>query len=336
MKPILAIVPPLSPTYLWPLVLVTLLIGTFWAWRAKNAMPIFVVGGAALLLFLWSRLPNGVSLHSYGLFLVAGFFLSTYLASLEAKRRGLDPNIILDAAMPLLLVSILLCRILYFIIYPDQWRGLGEFVQIWNGGLSFHGAIVGALGTLAYFAWRYKVKFGTLCDIVSPGVFAGYAVGRIGCFMNGCCYGHPTDLPWAVQFPSEVDRSVLTPPCHPAQLYATFLGLAFFALIWSVRAKPQFNRFTGQLTLFFLALYAIERGIVEFFRKGATAPLAYGIEWLTLAQQVSLIALATIAALWILLLRRANRQEEVEDAMISVPPSVPPSASPPSSHVSAS
>lgn len=331
MKPILAVVPPLSATYLIPLVLVSLLVGTFWAWRTKNPMPVFVAGGAAAIFFAWSRLPQGVSLHSYGLFLVAGFFLSTYLASLEAKRRGLDPNIILDAAMPLLLVSILLCRILYFIIYPDQWRGIGEFVQIWNGGLSFHGAIVGALGTLAYFAWRYKVKFGTLCDIVSPGVFAGYAVGRIGCFMNGCCYGHPTNLPWAVPFPSEVDRSVLTPPCHPAQLYATFLGLAFFALIWSVRAKPQFNRFTGQLTLFFLGLYAIERGIVEFFRKGATAPLAFGIEWLTLAQLVSIIALVTIAAIWILLLRRANREEESENV---VP--VSPSAPSPSTHVSAS
>ncbi len=311
MRPILAVVPALPTSFLIPIAVVAFLLGGAASVRLKNAAPLVFAFGAAFLAALWSR--QSITLHSYGLFLVVGFFLSTYLACLEAKRRGYDPNIILDAAMPLLLVSIVLCRALYFLVYPDQWRGFGEFLQIWNGGLSFHGAIVGALGTLAYFSWSRKVPFGTLCDCVAPGMFLGYAVGRIGCFMNGCCYGHPTDLLWGFRFPDEVNRAILTPPSHPAQLYSTFLGLLLFAVMWSIRTKPAFNRFPGQLAVILLAFYAIERFIMEIFRSGATAPLAFGLEWLTRAQLASILGLMILVPLYLVLSRRSNPQSAIRN-----------------------
>ncbi len=300
MRPILAIIPALPAAFLLPIALVAFLAGAMAAFRLKSAAPLFFALGVAFLGYLWSR--QSITLHSYGLFLVVGFFLSTWLACLEAKRRGYDPNIILDAAMPLLLVSIALCRVLYFLVYPDQWRGFGEFLQIWNGGLSFHGAIVGALGTLAYFSWARKIPFGTLCDTISPGMFLGYGVGRVGCFMNGCCYGHASDLPWAVRFPEETNRALLTPPSHPAQLYSTFLALILFAVMWKVRDKPAFNRFPGQLAMLLLAFYAIERFIIEIFRSGATAPVAF--DWLTKAQLASVVGLVVLALLYGVLARR--------------------------------
>jgi phosphatidylglycerol:prolipoprotein diacylglycerol transferase len=249
----------------------------------------------------------GIKLHSYGFFLVIGFFLSTWLACLEAKRRGYDPNIILDAAMPLLIVSIVCCRILYFLVYPDQWRGFGEFFRIWNGGLSVHGGFIGVIATLSYFSWRRKVRFPILTDIIAPGMFLGYAVGRIGCLMNGCCYGYVCDLPWAIQFPDEHNREILTAPSHPAQLYSTLMGLAIFAFIWKVRTKASFNRFPGHLTLLMLAFYACERFIMEIFRSGATAPMAFGSSWLTQAQFVSVVALVIIALTYSVFLRRSMR-----------------------------
>ncbi len=300
MRPILAIIPALPAAFLIPIVLCAALVGALAAFRLKNAAPLMFALGVAFLSYLWSR--QSVTLHSYGLFLVVGFFLSTWLACLEAKRRGYDPNIILDAAMPLLLVSIALCRVLYFLVYPSQWRGFGEFLQIWNGGLSFHGAIIGALGTLLYFSYARKIPFGTLCDTISPGMFLGYGVGRIGCFMNGCCYGHTSDLPWAVIFPEETNRALLTPPSHPAQLYSTFLALILFGVMWSVRKKPAFNRFPGQLAMLLLAFYAVERFIIEIFRSGATAPLAF--DWLTKAQLASVIGLVVLAVLYGVLARR--------------------------------
>lgn len=304
MRPILAVIPALPAAFLLPIIALAFGLGGLAALRLKNAAPLVFAFGAAFMAWLWSR--QSVTLHSYGLFLVVGFFLSTWLACLEAKRRGYDPNIILDAAMPLLLVSILLCRVLYFLVYPDQWRGLGEFAQIWNGGLSFHGAIVGALGTLAYFSWSRKVPFGTLCDCVSPGMFLGYAVGRIGCFMNGCCYGHPSDWPWAVVFHDELNHAITTPPSHPAQLYSTFLGLLIFAVMWKIRTKPAFNRFAGQLAVILLMFYAIERFIMEIFRSGATAPVAFGLDWLTSAQLASILGLIVLVPLYIVMSRRSN------------------------------
>ena len=300
MRPTLAIIPALPPAFLLPIAIVAFLVGALAAFRLKNAAPLFFAAGVAFLGFLWSK--QSITLHSYGLFLVVGFFLSTWLACLEAKRRGYDPNIILDAAMPLLLISIVCCRVLYFLVYPSQWRGFGEFLQIWNGGLSFHGAIVGALGTLAYFSWARKIPFGTLCDTISPGMFLGYGIGRIGCFMNGCCYGHESHLPWAVRFPVETNRAMLTPPSHPAQLYSTFLALILFAVMWSVRNKPAFNRFPGQLAMLLLAFYAIERFIIEIFRSGATAPVAF--DWLTKAQFASVVGLVVLALLYGVLSRR--------------------------------
>lgn len=302
MRPTLAVVPALATQFLIPICLVAFLVAGAAAFRAKNASPLMFALGVGVLSHFWSR--GAITLHSYGLFLVLGFFLSVYLACVEAKRRGVDPNILLDMAMPLLLVSILCCRVLYFLIYPSQWQGIGAFFQIWNGGLSFHGAFIGAVSVIAYFCWSRKISFFRLADIIVPGALAGYAIGRIGCLLNGCCYGHVCELPWAVQFSMEGNRALLTPPSHPAQAYSTLLSLFLFAILWKMRLNPRWNRFPGQLTLIFFAFYGFERFVVEIFRNGATAPLAFGLQWLTTAQLVSVLAWPVIGALYFVLARR--------------------------------
>ena len=308
MRPILAVIPAFPTQFLLPAILVAVLFGLAISARLKTPAPLVFAAGLAFIVWLWSRQP--ITLHSYGFFLVIGFFLSVWLACLEARRRGYDPNIILDLSMPLLLVSIVLCRILYFLVYPSQWRGMGEFLQIWNGGLSFHGAIVGALAVIGYFSWKRGVKYGTLCDIIAPGIFAGYAIGRIGCFFNGCCYGFPTSVPWAVRFHIEGsnDPNAFTVPSHPAQLYSTLLSLCLFGLMMWARKQPKLTRFPGQLTIILLALYGFERAFVEFFRRGATAPLVPGMEWITRAQLASVLAWLVLAIAYLILSKRAQNQ----------------------------
>jgi phosphatidylglycerol:prolipoprotein diacylglycerol transferase len=238
---------------------------------------------------------------------VLGFFLSTWLACLEAKRRGYDPNIVLDFAMPLLLISILCCRVLYFLVYPEAWQGMGTVFSDLARRLELSRRLRRRLGTLGYFAWKRKVPFGTICDFVAPGMFLGYAIGRVGCFANGCCYGHPTDVLWACVFPVEGNRTLFTLPSHPAQLYSTLMGLGIFGVMWSIRGKPAFNRFPGQLSILLGAFYAVERFVMEIFRSGATAPVAFGWEWLTRAQFASVVALVVLGALWWALSRRSVR-----------------------------
>ncbi len=312
MRPILAVIPAFPSQFLIPTIIIAALLGLAVSARLKNAAPLVFAGGVAFIAWLWSR--QDITLHSYGFFLVIGFFLSVWLACLEARRRGYDPNIVLDLSMPLLLLSIALCRILYFLVYPSQWRGFGEFLQIWNGGLSFHGAIVGALVTIGYFAWKRGVSYGTLCDIIAPGIFAGYAVGRIGCFFNGCCYGFETSVPWAVRFHIEgnSDPNAFTNPSHPAQLYSTGLSLVLFGVMMWARKSPRFTRFPGQLTIILLALYGFERAFVEFFRRGATAPLVPGMEWITRAQLASVLAWIVLAVVYYVLSKRAARMRALQ------------------------
>jgi phosphatidylglycerol:prolipoprotein diacylglycerol transferase len=180
-------------------------------------------------------------------------------------------------------------------------------LRVWDGGLSFHGVFVGGFATIAFYAWKNKISFAALCDLIAPSVFLGYFFGRIGCFLNGCCYGHACDLPWAMRFPDEHHRGFLTPPSHPAQLYSAALALILFWAMQRAKLLPKFNQFSGQLTLLFLALYMVERAFMEYFRLGATAEPAFGIPWLSKGQFVSVVVLAIIALLWNAMTRRAHK-----------------------------
>lgn len=286
--------------------------------------PLFVAALLALLLWVWSR--NPIKLHSYGLMLMLGFALATWNACGAARRRGVDPNILLDMAMPLLVASIIMCRAVYIALDPGAFASFGEMLRVWDGGLSFHGALIAAPLVVAWHARRNGLGFGQLADIIAPSAFLGYAVGRVGCLLNGCCHGAACDLPWAMQFPDERHRGALTPPSHPTQLYSALLALGLFFVMQRAKVSPRFNQFSGQLTLLFFALYAIERAVVEIFRNGATASTVLGTTWLTQAQLVSLVGLAIVVALWIYRETRARGREPDShpDSRHSQPPTPDP------------
>lgn len=248
-----------------------------------------------------------IKLHSYGLLLVVGFFLATWNACREAERRGRKAELILDIALPLLLFSIIACRLLYVLLNRDQFHSFAEVLRVWDGGMSVHGAFFSALGVLGYFAWKRKIPFLELCDLIAPSVFLGYFFGRLGCLLNGCCYGYVCDLPWAMQFPDVARPGALTPPSHPAQLYSAIMALGLFFVMQRAKYLPVFNRFSGQLTLLFFGLYAVERAIMEYFRSGVTAELFLGLPWLTVTQVISIAGLLFVAVSWFLLSRRAEK-----------------------------
>jgi phosphatidylglycerol:prolipoprotein diacylglycerol transferase len=336
MLPILATIPPLPQTWFLPLCALVMLggVASLLMMRRQSATvpatvpdapgsmfaPLFVAAVICTMLYVWTR--NPIKLHSYGLMLIVGFLMATWLSCVEARRRGYDPNLILDLALPLLLVTIICCRLLYVALNHHQFSSPAEIIRLWDGGLSFHGAIVGAVIVLAYFGVRSGLGFWKLADVVAPSVFLGYAWGRLGCFLNGCCYGGPSDLPWATVFRTEEHRHILTPPSHPAQIYSALLALGLFAFMYRARLQPQWNRFAGQLTLLFLALYAVERFIIEVFRNGATAKTMFGLSWLTQAQFTSILGLIGIAALW---MWRA-RQSTLKPGESSLPTSLNPNS----------
>lgn len=270
---------------------------------ATAAMPFVFAVPLLGLLTLWTH--HAFKLHSYGVFLFAGFVFGTWTAYHEAKRRGLDSDLIIDMMTPMLLFSVIACRLLYVVLNRDQFHTLGDVVRLWDGGLSFHGALIGGPLVVAYFSWSRRIPFAAIADTISPSVFLGNVFGRIGCFMNGCCYGTVCTLPWGVHFDAAHDTSAAVLR-HPAQLYSAALSLILFFVLRRLRLTPSFQRFPGQTTLAFFGLYAVERAIMEVFRTGETARTVLGTTWLTQAQVVSIIGLCVVAGLWMVLSQRAR------------------------------
>ena len=240
-----------------------------------------------------------VPVRSYGLMMALAFVAGIALAARRGRQAGVRPEVIVDLGLISLLLGVAVARLTFVALDPALgWR---DFPYLWTGGLSFHGGMAGAIaGCWLYVRWR-RLDFWALADVVAPSVALGYAIARLGCFLNGCCYGLPAALPWACRFPDE-QRGGLTPPSHPTQLYASLGSLAMLGLLLILAPRL---RVRGQLFTAYLGLYGVLRFVVEIFRRGASAQVLWG--GLTLAQFVSLaLILGAGAAAWALE-RRAHR-----------------------------
>jgi len=204
------------------------------------------------------------ALHSYGVFVAMAFLSAMGLALREARRVGEDPEKILDLCFYVLVAAIAGSRILYVVVnWPTFEQDPVEIVRIWHGGLVFYGGFIGAFIAAWWYIRSKKLSFLKTADILAPSIAFGQFVGRIGCFCAGCCYGKPSNLPWAVVF---TDPESLAPrgiPLHPTQLYSSLNGLLIFALLVGLRRIKSFD---GQLFWSYVLLYAVTRSIIEIFR----------------------------------------------------------------------
>lgn len=143
-------------------------------------------------------------LHGFGLMLGVAFFAAIFLADWRARRSKLNPDWIYDLAFWVLVGSLTGARGLYVWQYWGKsihdWR---EVFAIWEGGIVLYGGVLGGLAAGLFRAYRLKIPILATCDAIAPSIALGLAIGRIGCFLNGCCYGDPCQLPWAVSFPNE-------------------------------------------------------------------------------------------------------------------------------------
>ena len=151
--------------------------------------------------------PEGLAIRGYGAMLVMAIALSTWIAARRARQMGVNPEVIFSLAFWMFAAGIAGARAFYIIQYWPQFRRetwgatLAEVVNIAQGGLVVYGALIGGALALVIYLRKYELPGLALCDLVAPSVALGLGLGRLGCFLNGCCYGGPTDLPWAVQFP---------------------------------------------------------------------------------------------------------------------------------------
>ncbi len=158
-----------------------------------------------------------------------------------------------------------------------------EIFKIWQGGMSFHGGLLGVLAAMAIFARLHRIPLVAMADIVSAAAPIGLFLGRIANFVNGELYGRPADVPWAMVFPSDPDAL----PRHPSQLYQAGLeGLMLFLVLYALVRLGALDR-TGLLSGTFLTGYALSRLAMEFFRQPDTY-LGFLVGGATMGQLLSL------------------------------------------------
>ncbi len=228
-----------------------------------------------------------VAVRWYGLMYVLAFVAFVVLGKLRA-RRGLSHGVTEAGVDDMLLYGVLGVilggRLGYVLFYKPAYYASHplEILQIWAGGMSFHGGFLGVLVAVWIFCAKRNLRWITTMDFVAPLVPLGLAAGRLGNFINGELPGRATDLAWGMWFP-QVDREPLAR--HPSQLYQFALeGLALFALLWWFSAKP---RPAGAVSGAFLAGYGLFRFLAEFARApdDFLGLLALGLsmgQWLSL------------------------------------------------------
>jgi len=272
------------------------------------------------------------TVHAYGLMIAIGFLIAVVMVQRDGKKVGIDPRAVSDMAFWLLVLGVGGSRLLHILMYPSQysWRDPIGWIAVWQGGLVYQGAPI----PVAIYGWfatrRRKINFWQMMDCTTPYVAVAHAVGRIGCFLNGCCYGKPTSLPWGVCFRRDpwdlaqpptgspafldhcqrfadvsVNHSHWSHPVHPTQLYSVVMLITLCLVLLYLRKK--WHPFPGFTLPLYFFLYSIGRFVIEFFR-GDHNPTVFGL--ISYQQMFSILA-AVGCTLFFLVLRQWARQKDV-------------------------
>jgi len=239
--------------------------------------------------------------------LAVAFLFGTWLALREARRLHLDEDKLVSVILVSLVAGVLGARMLYVLEHVSEFRReWGSVLALWQGGLTLYGGLVAGVFGGLLMARRLRLPMWVVADAVTPSLAIGGALGRVGCFLNGCCYGRPTRLPWGVSFPPDsfAGLDFGNARIHPSQLYFALAGLTLFAVVWALRrrASPP-----GTLFWTFLMLFALVRIPLDFTRayEPETAFVTLG-ERVIVESQLSSFAIVLFSLLMLLRLRRES------------------------------
>lgn len=200
-------------------------------------------------------------LYSWGFLLAVAVIIGTYLVMRRSDKYGYTADNVLDLAIYLVLGGLIGARLFFVFVYEPAYylQNPWKIIALWEGGMVFYGGFIGGFLAGLWYIKRKNWDFWPLADLFAPSLALGYGIVRIGCFLNGCCYGKPTSSKWGVIFP-ELDHLYR----YPTQIYSSLLGFALFAfLVWLQKRK----QFSGQVFLAFVLLYGIGRTVIESFRE---------------------------------------------------------------------
>lgn len=224
-----------------------------------------------------------VSVYSYGVMLALAFLVVAFLARRRAFALGGNGDAILDLCIWLIVSGVIGGRLLFILLNLDYYGEKPlDALKLWQGGLVWYGGLIAAIAASIIFLSAKKMPVLKTGDLMMPYVALGQSIGRIGCFLNGCCYGKATALPIGVTF------SAAQGPVHPTQLYESAAMLIVFLIL---RKRVPGN---GRTLFLYLMMYSVIRFLIEFLRGDNPAVLM----GLTISQLISVVIFMTAAILW--------------------------------------
>ncbi len=251
----------------------------------------------------------GLPINGYGLMMDLGFLLGSVYIKREAIRVGANAERCMDLIFYLLIAGVFGSRVIH--VFVNEWdRFLHNplvLFYIWEGGLVWYGGLLSAIGISIWFFQKHHLSYWKYTDIFVPAVSLGHGLGRLGCFLAGCCYGRPMlhSAWYSLVFPEGVHSFAPTGiPLYPTQLTEAFAEFCIFlGLLWFRKKKT----FEGQLILLYLMVYSIVRAILEIFRGDLDR--GYVVDpWISTSQFISIITFLTALGIYVY---RSRRREPI-------------------------
>lgn len=200
---------------------------------------------------------GGFTIYSYGLMMVLAFFVCAYLASFQARREGVSPELIFNLCFFIFIFGLIGARVFYlFSNLGFYLRNPLEIIMLQHGGMAWFGGLIFGAGASIIFIKKNKLKLFKILDLLIPFVALAQSIGRIGCLLNGCCFGRPSEF--GIYF--KVFGRVLI----PTQLYSSLLLLLIFFILRFIQDRKHA---AGEVLCAYLFLYSIKRFFIEYFRN---------------------------------------------------------------------
>jgi phosphatidylglycerol---prolipoprotein diacylglyceryl transferase len=241
---------------------------------------------------------GSVNFPTYGLMAALGLMVGLSVCVHFARRQGIDAEKAWNLGILAILAAVVGAKVFLLISDWEHWRELLSFSTLRAGGV-WYGGLLTALVASAWYIRRNRLPVLKVCDAFAPGVALGHAIGRIGCFAAGCCYGKPTTLPWGVTFTNPLayqwSGTPLGVALHPTQLYESAVEVANFLILVLLLKRKKFD---GEVIGTYMALYGFARFFLEFLRDDPERGSVFGGA-LTLTQLVSIFLVVAGGLLWL-------------------------------------
>lgn len=261
-----------------------------------------------------------LTVYSYGVLLAAAYLGGLQFALIRARQRGLDAARIMDLGIYIIVSALVGAKLLLVLVDFDHFvQNPGDLMSLVRSGGVFYGGLLLAVAVGLWYVRKHKLPTWQVADVVAPGIAFGHVVGRFGCFLAGCCYGRPTDLPWGVMFTNPLAAENVGTPLgvhlHPTQLYEA--GAEFIILVLLLAFEGKGRPFPGRTFWGYMLVYGISRFIIEMFRGDPRGMVFANV---STSQFISLL----IVPVSLVMLYRLSRRHS--DGSQSHPPASPTSS----------